>query len=389
MNRGILFVTEDHSTRNTGVTVVVNMLAGLARALVAEDQRVVIVCTGTDSVEPPAGVDLIELPPAGIGRAWRWSPVLKKEIRRVVRDYNVGIVHLHGVWTAAPLIGQKIARSLNVPALLTVHGMLEPWAWRGQGRLRLWKKRFYWQLFAARVFSGVTVLHAITSLEQKHLEELLPHREICMIPNAIDPAVAAVAGRENPPTQRRILFLGRIHPKKGVDRLIAAFVQVAAQTDWQLVVAGPEEDGPYLQQLHSLAGPLVKQGRVVFTGPVYDARKFDLLTGSWVVVVPSHSEVVGVVNLEAAACGTPTITTPQTGLLEWEQSGGLLVRPEVEELTDALQTVMNWEPEERARRGDRAREFVHRYYSVAAVGPRWMELYQELERRGQAMFAVE
>ena len=84
------------------------------------------------------------------------------------------------------------------------------------------------------------------------------------------------------------------------------------------------------------------------------------------------------VNLEAAATGTPVITTHSTGLFDWEEGGGLLIHPEVEDLSCALRQVVSWDESERLERGRGLRQLVERRYSLEAVGPLWLALYAEL-----------
>jgi glycosyltransferase involved in cell wall biosynthesis len=87
---------------------------------------------------------------------------------------------------------------------------------------------------------------------------------------------------------------------------------------------------------------------------------------------------MGLVNLEAAAAGLPVVTTPETGLWDWQEGGGLLVPPRVEDWRRALQQVFAWSAEERRDRGRKLRQLVERRYSWPAVGPQWLELYSGL-----------
>jgi glycosyltransferase involved in cell wall biosynthesis len=87
---------------------------------------------------------------------------------------------------------------------------------------------------------------------------------------------------------------------------------------------------------------------------------------------------MGLVNLEAASVGLPVITTHETGLYDWEEKGGVLVHPRVEELRCALKRVFSWSEHERQERGRKLRQLVERRYSWQAVGPQWLELYAGL-----------
>ncbi|HHJ35207.1 MAG TPA: glycosyltransferase, partial [Gammaproteobacteria bacterium] len=117
------------------------------------------------------------------------------------------------------------------------------------------------------------------------------------------------------------------------------------------------------------------QDRVIFSGPVFNEEKLHLLRQAWILVAPSYSEVIGMVNLESALCNTPSITTFETGLLNWESGGGILVHPETEELKNALIKISQWSYSERLEQGKKSFELVMNSYSWGAVFPHWDALY--------------
>jgi glycosyltransferase involved in cell wall biosynthesis len=241
------------------------------------------------------------------------------------------------------------------------------------------KKRVYWTLVARPAFDAVRVIHAITPLEKEHLATLFKDREIALIPNAvdldeIDPALASLPS----PVHREptVAFLGRFHPKKGVDILIRAFGEADLRQEWRLVLAGPPGTPAYMKELADLVARSPARDRITLAGPVFGEAKWRFYQSAGVVAVPSRSEVIGMVNLEAAACGTPTITTHDTGLLDWESGGGILIRPEVRDLAQALNAMCSAGTEERDRRSQAARRLVENRYSWAAVRELWLNLYQ-------------
>jgi len=216
-------------------------------------------------------------------------------------------------------------------------------------------------------------------MERDELHALLPGSRIEVIPNAIE---LPPAGGAQQPRQRTVLFLGRIEPKKGVDILVRAFAAAGLARDWRLDIAGPSWSDSYLAQLKTLVREGGIADRVRFLGPVFGPAKEELLAQAWVMAAPSHSEVVGLVNLEAAARCLPSITTHQTGLWDWEEGGGTLVQPAVQELARALRAASAWSDGERSERGLASRLLVARRYSWAAVMPQWQRLYQDMTERG-------
>ncbi|MDO8970046.1 MAG: glycosyltransferase, partial [Saprospiraceae bacterium] len=313
-------------------------------------------------------------------RSWRYPVDGLAGLLRVIEANGVTVLHLHGLWRAASLLGVKAAIASGVPAVLSVHGQTSPWALNGQGVLKWFKKWLYWTCFARGQFKKLKTLHAITPLEGEHMARFFKSDGYVVIPNAIDlDSPEQGLSAETLPT-RSFVFLGRLHPVKGVDTLIDAFSSAdLGQKDWRLLLAGPEEVPEYVKHLRELATRSKRGASIDFIGTVFKQDKQTLLRQAWALVAPSHTEVIGMVNLEAAAQGTPSLTTHQTGLSDWQDGGGVLIDPEVDSLRTALENASRWSMEERLKRGQASRELVEKRYSQEAVGPLWIDLYNKLQ----------
>ncbi|RME61448.1 glycosyltransferase [Candidatus Parcubacteria bacterium] len=376
----ILHVIEDFSCANTGITAVVAQLAGWQAG---QGVRVGVYSTGKPDVKAPAGVDLFWDESFRYPASWRCPAGFAERLEVTVRRHGYNVLHLHGFWRAAPWVAQRVASRLRVPTVLTVHGQVESWAWHGQGRFKAWKKSLYWRLAGRKVLQSVSLVHAITPLEKQHLTSLFPGHEIVVIPNAVNLADFPTQSQGKDVPKHFFLFLGRIHPVKRIDWLIGSFAQASLPEDWELVIAGPEEDAAHAKALRALAAELGVRDRMRFVGTVYGDEKIRWLRSAWALVAPSYSEVVGMVNLEAAACYTPSITTRETGLLDWEEGGGLLVSgKDYASLPKALRKAAEWSLQERLLRGERSRRLVAERYSLDRVGQQWLEVYQGLGRAG-------
>lgn len=375
----ILHVTESHELAAGGVSTVVD---GLMRFLVSRGHRVGLICTGKQPMTPPPGVTWRSVPPGGLGKPWGASSALPSALDALFDEFNPEVVHLHGAWRSAQWLAARAARKRNLPFVMSFHGMLEPYHWNERGILQLLTKRLYWRLLGRPMFSDAACVHAVTNLERQHLGMLLGDSGFTVIPNLVDLSrvdrALAKPGVNPTQTYRRLGFCGRLHPKKGVELLIQAFENLAPSPPWDLWLAGPDDDGRYGRTLRALVLQSNLRDRIRFVGPVYGETKWTFLRNLWVAVVPSFSEAIGLVNLEAAACGTPTITTSATGLEQWDRGGGLLIEAEVEALTDALRDVVSWTDAERKARGANARAFVEANYSWERVGPRWVSLYERV-----------
>ena len=144
------------------------------------------------------------------------------------------------------------------------------------------------------------------------------------------------------------------------------------------MLAGPPSDASYFSRLQQLAWTSGARSRISFLGPLTGHGKWAFYRSASVVAVPSFSEVVGMVNLEAAACGTPTITTFETGLDDWEEGGGVLTGSNAEDLAQALWTVCSESTQEYEARSVASRRLVEERYSWGVVGPQWQALYASL-----------
>lgn len=379
MNR-VFHVTDDFSLAS-GVTGVVRQLT---RYLAAQGWATTILTAAGQAGLGPSEANLVRFPvvPGGV---WRFPLGFKSYLQE--QNLAAGsILHLHGLWMGFQWLAARVARQQKAAALLSPHGMLNRWHLRHLGFKEI-RKLIYWRTLAYPAFRRLAVIHAVTARERDEIAKWLPGQDIRVIPNAIDlektDALLANShdGSYPPPVDEPyLLFVGRLHRVKGLDLLIEAFARCLPEAGkFRLVIVGPESDPVYAVQLKSLVRLLGLGDKVTFLGPVFEPRKkLALYRQAWAVCAPSHTEVISLVNLEAAAAETPVVTTHEAGLSDWQEGGGLLVHPQVEELRRALGVVISWSARERQERGRKLRQLVERRYSWGAVGPQWLELYSSL-----------
>lgn len=371
----VVQVAEDVARIAGGVPEVVRQLS---ERLLKNGIQVQIAHATGDPGALPKGIDVFTFSPIGLRGQWSWGSGLRAGIARLAASVNADtpVFHVHGAWSAPQYFAARTADKAGVPFVFTAHGMLEPWLWDQQGWKIRTKKRLYWSTMAYPSLRKANVVHAITPLEKEHLARLFPNNRIEVIPNAIEASEA----EECPQTERgkNILFLGRIEPKKGVDILLRAFAIAKISKEWRVDVVGPSWSTNYLSELKAIANEFGLGERVRFHGPLFGEEKHKLIDSAWVLVAPSHSEVVGLVNLEAAKRCLPTITTYQTGLYDWELGGGLLVEPQIDAVSKALEAACSWTIQEQRDRGLASRNLVWRRYSWQAVMPLWVQLYSSL-----------
>ncbi|MFP3868041.1 MAG: glycosyltransferase [Desulfobacteraceae bacterium] len=375
----VYHIDEDHSPAHAGMTEIVSQTS---RYLASQDWPTTIVTAGPGSMPVADGVELVKFPLSTWGKRWRYPQGMKAYLDQVMRIPG-SVFHIHGTWGAPQLLTAQAAKRHRAPALLTAHGLLEPWNWHF-GIMRWLRYNVYWRTLGYPAFRHLAVIHCNTIPERDNLAQLFPGQRLEIIPNAIDLTKVdnCLASRESEPgpsaKEPYILYLGQLHPKKGIDILIEAFAQAVKGRDFRLLIVGPSPFPDYTEQLQALVARLNLSSRVSFPGPVYASQKWQVYRDAWAFCLPSRSEGMSMVCLEAAAAATPVITTYEANIEEWRDSGAIIIHPRVEELASVLDQVLSWSEAERHQRGGQLRHLVERCFSWEAVGPQWLSLYLEL-----------
>jgi len=312
-------------------------------------------------------------------RAWLTDSELKKRFRRLVSS-SLGI-HIHGLWQQSSAVTASLARKTGKPYLISAHGMLESWALRN----KRWKKSLYMALVERANLQGATCLHALTQSECEDYRRLGFRNPIAVIPNGVE-IPAHISSRKfldqfpELRGKRLILFLGRIHFKKGLDILCQAWARLHAKwPEAQLVLAGPDFEGTQAQ-IEQLIANLNIPERVTFTGMLAGELKWSALAAAEVFVLPSYSEGLSVSVLEAMGTGRPVIITENCNLPEVAHQGcGWVIQPNVDELQEALSDFLRASSAERGEWGEHGKQLVASRYSWDVIGRQMSSLYRWVE----------
>ena len=308
-------------------------------------------------------------------RPWLQSGALRQEFSEAVRQADG--VHIHGLWEASTAVAARTARSLNRPYIVSAHGMLEPWALAN----KRWKKLVYAQLIERELVARATCLHALTEAEAQQYRAFGAKCPIAVIPNAVEiPEVrsAQLFFANYPQLQglRLVLFLGRLHPKKGLNLLIEAWGRVSKlHPEAHLVLAGPDAEGTEARMLAAMAATKI-EGAVTFTGMLQPAMKWSALAAAEGFVLPSYSEGLSMGVLEAMGAGLPVIVTRNCNMPEVRrEDAGWEVAADAGELASALQELLGNSPEENRSMGARGAYLVTNRYNPRHVAREMADLY--------------
>lgn len=270
------------------------------------------------------------------------------------------LIHDHGIWLPINDIAAKLANDRTVPLVISPHGTLQPWA-RNTKKL---KKLFAWLTYQKRNLVNATAFHATSAEEAYCIRKAGLMQPIAVIAPGVDLPAASHPG-PHPPNNtrppegneiRKAVFLGRIHPVKGLDLLVDAWAAVRPQ-NWQLMLAGPDSSR-YANQLRRRVAELGITDSVLFSGPTDGRRRASLFADAEVLILPSRSENFGLVVAEALASGVPVITTTRTPwqALSAEQCGWQ-VAPTSAAIANILRSVTHMPASQLRSMGERGRRY--------------------------------
>jgi glycosyltransferase involved in cell wall biosynthesis len=288
------------------------------------------------------------------------------------------LVHVHGIWEAHCAASCLLTQRKHKPLMISAHGMLQPWAVANKS----WKKTLYAALLERRNLNRATCLCALTPTEVNDYREFGLNVPIAIIPNGVreprkpaDPSLFFEAF-PNVRGKRIILFLGRIHHKKGVDLLCDAWSRIAAHNaGTTLIMAGPDFESTQ-SALELRLTSLGVRAKVLFTGMLDEKLKWSALAASHCFVLPSHSEGFSVAILEALASSVPVIITRQCNFPQVaENRCGWIIEPSVDQLQAALTSCLHQEESERSALARNGKRLAQERYSWERIGSMLSETY--------------
>jgi glycosyltransferase involved in cell wall biosynthesis len=285
-------------------------------------------------------VRLKNLLPALRGRYNLSTPAKLRQTARTLLQ-GVDVLHLHEFRTVENIIVTKLAAEMNLPMVLSPHGTLA----QHTGRSALKTRWDSW--FSPYIAQRIHTVIALTEQEKRDTEALWSAfwkrkdpLNIPIIPNGV--TLADFGNLPDPPPFRQqwnlgdarvVLFMGRLHPRKGAEILAKAFVQ-ANIPNTQLLIVGPDEGS-------EMAIRALNDSRIVLTGYLGGEQRLAALAASDLFVLPAVGEGLPMAALEAMACGLPVILSPECNLPEVDTyQAGKTVAVSVAVLTEALQLLL-------------------------------------------------
>ena len=311
-------------------------------------------------------------------REFAFSGALTTWLWQHITEYD--LVHVHAIFSYASTIAMAIARIKNVPYITRPLGQLCEWSLQ-QSKLR---KQIYLNVIERSNLLCSKSLHFTAEQEKTEFNQLglnipnfiLPHG--VYIPTPISDAKTQVREILHILDQRPIvLFMSRIHPKKGLEYLISALSKLK-EYNFVLVIAG-SGDPDYVNQIKDLLKTHDICDRTHMIGFVKGETKNLYLQGADIFALTSHSENFGIAAIEALAAGTPVLITDGVAIAPMvkEQAIGYVTQLEVEAIASIIQEFFD-HPDIAKQKGDRATLYIAEHYSWAKITCRLMTVYKNL-----------
>jgi glycosyltransferase involved in cell wall biosynthesis len=297
----------------------------------------------------------------------RWFSMLE-EFHEFLLFEKPDIVHINGIWSPQNWGFQKKAQELFIKVILSPHGMLEPWIMADKS----WKKKFGLILYQRKALKRAECLHVTGEIEEFNVKALGFNNRMHIIPNGIDLNDVKEI-KINYGTQKMV-FLSRIHPKKGIELLLEAWRNTNT-FGWTLEIAG-NGNKDYIDKLIQSAKDLKD---VRFVGAKYGEEKWNFLRSADIMILPTHSENFGIVIAEALAVGVPVITTKGT---PWEDletyQCGWWISLSVLNLEKTFTKVIHLSINELKYMGTNGRKLVKEKYEIKHITKEIIELYKKI-----------
>ena len=301
-------------------------------------------------------------------------PGWRRRVESLLDNVRPDVVHVNCCWMPACAAVQRMAQKRSYRVVLTPHGMLEPWIVRRHYWTRKWPALM---LYQKRAIERACCLQATAESERENLLKLGYNSNVKVVRLGID--ADGIEMKRSWHRRRQLLFLSRVHVKKGINFLIEAASLLRSELQGYRIVVAGEGDAEYVALLKRQIAALGLQDMVQLIGGVYGDEKWRLFRESDLFVLPTHSENFGLAIAEALASGTPVITTVGTPWLDLNTShSGACIEIGTQPLVEALRRFLNVPEEELEQMGHNGRRLIETRYSARTMAQEMMEVYESV-----------
>jgi len=312
---------------------------------------------------------------------FRYAPELSHRLASLMPD----LVHTHGIWTYLSVATVGWSKSndgiTSRPYLVSTHGMLDPWALHNSR----WKKIMAAFVIERRHLKNAACIHAVNNAEAEAIRAFGLRNPICVIPNGIEVHPNNAADRMPPwaadmvGSRKVLLYLGRLHPKKGLSILLRGWKEASKrEKGWVLVIAGWDQGG-HRGELEQLVRELKITDSVQFAGPLFGEERETAYQNANAFILPSLSEGQPLVVLEAWSHARAVLMTPECNLPEgFQKRAAIRMNTTVEGAAEGLRRLFALDGPALQEMGRRGRDLVIANFSWPQIASQMFAVYNWL-----------
>jgi glycosyltransferase involved in cell wall biosynthesis len=291
------------------------------------------------------------------------------------------VIHIHTIFCFPPALAAYVCMKKNIPYIFTLHGTIQAWALQYKKN----KKRIFLSLIGAKLLNEATAIHCLADQTRAYLRVMGIETKLFVLPNGLEgtadqaQSLLLETPKEFEPLQskRVILFLGRLDPKKGIDRLLRAFANYHRHSpDSHLVIAGPDLIG-FRAKIEGWITELQLEGKVTLTGMVKGNRKLALLKLASAFVLLSRSEECSIALIEAMAFGIPCFYSPECWCRAHEFHAGVELNEPLEETLVEELLKIDSNDENRRKLSLNAQHYVRVHHDWSTISRALIDQYTE------------
>ncbi len=311
--------------------------------------------------------------PRRLGR----SPAMHRWLAQQAATGGIDLIHAHGLWMMPNVYPGWVSARHGIPLVVSPRGCFTNYAMASGSMV----KKLFWPLVQKPALAAVTCFHATAQSEYLDIRRMGFKQPVAIIPNGIDLPPDIVP--RSPGERRTLLFLGRVHPNKGLDMLLPAWARVEARfPDWDLTIVGSDDSyhgsSGFMNEMMALAARLGLE-RVQFEGPRYGNDKLRAFRNASLYVLPTYSENFGITVAEAMSQATPAIVTkgaPWQGLEA--NAAGWWIDIGLDPLAAALEATMSLPPQTLSEIGRNGRAWMEREFCWTSISRQMSSVYRWL-----------
>ena len=312
------------------------------------------------------------------------GPMLySKEVKKKLLQETADIFHMEALWRYPHILMGIWKKHYKIPIVCSPHGMLDPYIIKKQGKI----KRIIANIFFSIGLIAVYCYHALCQKEMEDIRAYGLKQPIAIIPNGIN-LPKTTKKYVKPDSNYHLLYLGRLHPKKGIDILLQAIATLKKENpnifnNWIIDIVGWDHENCQTKLEHIVHSNNLKE-IVIFHGGLFGEDKIKMYANADAYILPSHGEGLPMTILEAWSWKLPVVMTPQCNIPEgFEANAAIRIEDNVSSIKQGLQTLFNMSDEERISMGNRGYKLVSENFTWDASAQKMIMLYKWLTNQGE------